>query len=144
MSKIEDIYLIKRTESPAKSLFVLTKTLQPVVKRCLFGWPACADKEQWYVHNASDWKFSRTKRMVNNCKGPNVNDWSMKFWQWTMASQQFSIQHKVHVHVLFECLAIFFTSINVSEFPWNIMQILGNEFLGWWLHRKVLSNMLPW
>lgn len=33
-------YLIKRTESPAKSLFVLTKTLQPVVSRCLFGWPA--------------------------------------------------------------------------------------------------------
>jgi len=32
-------YLIKRTESPAKSLFVLTKTLQPVVNRCLFGCP---------------------------------------------------------------------------------------------------------
>lgn len=32
-------HLIKRTASPAKSLFVLTKTLQPVVSRCLFGWP---------------------------------------------------------------------------------------------------------
>lgn len=31
---------MKRTESPAKSLFVLTKTLQPVVSKCLFGWPA--------------------------------------------------------------------------------------------------------
>lgn len=29
--------LMKRTESPAKSLFVLTNTLQPVVSRCLFG-----------------------------------------------------------------------------------------------------------
>uniref|UniRef100_A0A2P2M9T7 Auxin response factor n=1 Tax=Rhizophora mucronata TaxID=61149 RepID=A0A2P2M9T7_RHIMU len=31
--------LINKTESPAKSLLVLTKTLQPVVSRCLFGWP---------------------------------------------------------------------------------------------------------
>lgn len=31
---------MKRTESPANSLFVLTKTLQPVVNRCLFGCPA--------------------------------------------------------------------------------------------------------
>jgi len=34
------IYQIKRTESPATSLFALTKTLHPVVRRCLFGWPA--------------------------------------------------------------------------------------------------------
>lgn len=33
------VYLIKRTESPANNLFVLTKTLQPVVRRCLFGCP---------------------------------------------------------------------------------------------------------
>lgn len=33
------LYLINKTESPANSRFVLTKTLQPVVSRCLFGWP---------------------------------------------------------------------------------------------------------
>ena len=33
------IYLMKRTESPANNLFVLTKTLQPVVSRCLFACP---------------------------------------------------------------------------------------------------------
>lgn len=31
---------IKSTESPATSLFALTNTLHPVVRRCLFGWPA--------------------------------------------------------------------------------------------------------
>jgi hypothetical protein len=31
---------MKRTESPATSLLALTNTLQPVVRRCLFGWPA--------------------------------------------------------------------------------------------------------
>lgn len=30
---------IKITESPATSRFALTNTLQPVVRRCLFGWP---------------------------------------------------------------------------------------------------------
>jgi hypothetical protein len=30
-------YQINRTESPATSLFALTKMLQPVVRRCLFG-----------------------------------------------------------------------------------------------------------
>lgn len=30
---------MKRTASPAISLFELTNTLQPVVRRCLFGWP---------------------------------------------------------------------------------------------------------
>lgn len=32
-----DHYLIKRTESPALSLFEPTNKLQPVVRRCLFG-----------------------------------------------------------------------------------------------------------
>lgn len=34
-----DQYLINKTESPAKSLFPLTNKLQPVVSKCLFGWP---------------------------------------------------------------------------------------------------------
>jgi len=44
-------YLIKRTESPAISLFELTNTLHPVVSKCLFGWPemkrTCI-KHSWY------------------------------------------------------------------------------------------------
>lgn len=32
-------YLMNKTASPAWSLFALTKTLHPVVSRCLRGWP---------------------------------------------------------------------------------------------------------
>lgn len=31
---------MKSTESPATSLLALIKTLHPVVRRCLLGWPA--------------------------------------------------------------------------------------------------------
>lgn len=34
-------YQMKRTESPATSLLALTNTLQPVVRRCRLGCPAC-------------------------------------------------------------------------------------------------------
>jgi hypothetical protein len=33
------LYLMKINASPATNLFELTKTLQPVVRRCLFGCP---------------------------------------------------------------------------------------------------------
>lgn len=39
IARIIFIYQIKITESPATSLFALTNTLHPVVRRCLFGWP---------------------------------------------------------------------------------------------------------
>lgn len=37
---LQTAYQIKSTESPATSLLALTNTLQPVVRRCLLGWPA--------------------------------------------------------------------------------------------------------
>lgn len=40
---------INRTESPATSLLALTKTLHPVVRRCLLGWPARAIRYQFNV-----------------------------------------------------------------------------------------------
>jgi hypothetical protein len=39
-----NMYLMNNTASPASNLFALTKTLHPVVRRCLRGWPAQDNK----------------------------------------------------------------------------------------------------
>ena len=41
------LYLTKMTESPANNLLPLTKRLQPVVSRCLFGWPVHSKRWGW-------------------------------------------------------------------------------------------------
>jgi len=42
---------MKMTESPATSLLALTNTLQPVVRRCLLGWPAIKKIQNTLIPN---------------------------------------------------------------------------------------------
>jgi hypothetical protein len=47
-------YHINSTESPATSLLALTKTLHPVVSKCLLGWPGVIyTKFKHYKWNAN-------------------------------------------------------------------------------------------
>lgn len=77
-------YLIKRTESPANSLLVLTKTLQPVVSRCLFGWPVinallqliyyytCIQQSNSYKHLMQN-SWYETMYLKENINGINIS-----------------------------------------------------------------------
>ena len=68
----KSIYQIKRTESPATSLFALTKTLHPVVRRCLFGWPAYENRDKlirgWNYTHWNSKPFHHTRKYISPSK----------------------------------------------------------------------------
>lgn len=75
-------YRIKRTESPANSLLVLTNTLQPVVSKCLFGWPEnfCFPDEKLATITTRHRYWYKCKERRNVQKFPRKGTCGWKSW----------------------------------------------------------------